>query len=426
MKALCCSGYTLFGYAGPTPFALLIDMEGKVVHRWPFGGFPVKMMPGGSLLGRKRRRLGRDPLKRDPDEDPSQEPGPENQPWQDTIEIAQVSWEGAEEWSFFGWDDDRTGVMMSRQHHDFQRERNPVGYYAPGQDFLARGRTLVLAHKNKVVSEICKEELLDDVIYEVDWEGKLTGFQWHAAEHFEDYGFDNSARKAIHECCNFDRKKGFSDWLHLNSASYLGLNRWYDEKGDERFRPENIIISSRSANFVAIIAYDTGGVVWKVGPDFVEGSSEHGLGQIVGQHHAHMIPRGLPGEGNILLFDNGGKSGYGGPEGYPRYKREYSRVIEFDPTTFELVWQYGSEVGEEHFFSHFISGAQRLPNGNTLVTDGANGRIFEVTKEKQKVWEYVAPAQGEFGNKVYRAYRVPPEWVPGNPAGYREWASFGY
>ncbi|MBW1996636.1 MAG: aryl-sulfate sulfotransferase [Deltaproteobacteria bacterium] len=421
MKDLCCSGYTLFGYAGPTPFALLVDMGGNVVHTWPFGGAPVKMMPGGSLLAGKRRRLGKDPLRRDPDEDSSQEPGPDNHPWQDTIEMIQVSWDGEEEWSFSGWDDDGTGVMMSRQHHDFQRESNPVGYYAPGQDFLPQGKTLVLSHKNKRIPEICKEELLDDVLYEVGREGKLLGFQWHAAEHFEEFGFDDTAKKAIYECRNFDKKKGFSDWLHLNSASYLGQNSLYDKTGDERFRPENIIISSRSANFVAIIDFGTGRIVWKLGPDCAEGSPEHRLGQIVGQHHAHMIPRGLPGEGHILLFDNGGKSGYGGPEGYPRYRREYSRVIEFDPTTFELVWQYGAERGKEHFFSHFISGAQRLPNGNTLITDGANGRIFEVTREKQVVWEFLAPAQGGFGNKVYRAYRVPPQWVPGNPAGYKNW-----
>jgi hypothetical protein len=136
-----------------------------------------------------------------------------------------------------------------------------------------------------------------------------------------------------------------------------------------------------------------------------------------------MIPRGLPGEGNILVFDNGGKSGYGGPEAYPRYTREYSRVIELDPVTFEIVWQYGAESGKEHFFSHFISGAQRLPNGNTMVTDGANGRLFEVTAAKEIVWEYTCKELGEYGNLVYRAYRVPPEWVPGNPAGYAEWAS---
>jgi hypothetical protein len=106
---------------------------------------------------------------------------------------------------------------------------------------------------------------------------------------------------------------------------------------------------------------------------------------------------------------------------FPRYRRDYSRVIEFDPTTCEIVWEYRQETGEQKFFSHFISSAQRLPNGNTLIDEGANGRIFEVTPDKEIVWQYIAPKDDEGRNEVYRAYRIPPEWVPDNPAGYAEW-----
>jgi len=161
-----------------------------------------------------------------------------------------------------------------------------------------------------------------------------------------------------------------------------------------------------------------------VGPDFSVGTPEHNLGQFVGQHHAHMIPAGLPGEGNILVLDNGGRSGYGGSGGYPRYIRKYSRVIEFNPLTLEVVWQYGAEGGDEMFFSPNMGSAQRLPNGNTLITDGANGRVFEVTPDKDIVWEFIPPIIGKKDNAIYRAYRVPPEWVPGNPAGYQEWPRY--
>lgn len=416
-----CRGYTVYCYAGPTNRCYLLDMAGSVVHEWDCDGQPVKVLPGGSLIGRKRSRLGKDPQTKD--NLPESEPGTQRPPWQDAIEMIQLDWDGREEWSFADWDDDQSGTNMSRQHHDFQREGNPVGYYAPGQDFVTKGNTLLLSHKNRQIDMICGKRLLDDVIYEVDWDGNLTGFEWHGVDHIDDIGFDSEALETIQKAVNYDEQKDHFDWLHINSASLLGKNRWFDESGDERFNPENIIISSRSANFIAIISRATGKLVWKLGPDFHLESHSARIGQFVGQHHAHMIPQGLPGEGNILVFDNGGESGYGGKQDYPRYTRQYSRVVEIDPITFEIVWQYGSEKGEDFFFSHFISGMQRLPNGNTLITDGDSGRLIEVTPDKYIVWEYLAPAAGAFGNKIYRAYRVPPEWIPLKEGDYPTWAS---
>jgi hypothetical protein len=71
-------------------------------------------------------------------------------------------------------------------------------------------------------------------------------------------------------------------------------------------------------------------------------------------------------------------------------------------------------MGRFNFFSPLISSAQRLPNGNTLITEGSNGRILEVTPGHELVWEYISPYFGMDGksNHVYRAYRVPYEWVP--------------
>ena len=66
------------------------------------------------------------------------------------------------------------------------------------------------------------------------------------------------------------------------------------------------------------------------------------------------------------------------------------------------------------FYSPLISAAQRLPNGNTLVTEGSGGRIIEVTQACEIVWEYISPYFGmdNKSNHVYRAYRAPYEWVP--------------
>ena len=128
---------------------------------------------------------------------------------------------------------------------------------------------------------------------------------------------------------------------------YWGLKNSKPDSSD----PENIIIGSRSANFLAIIDHSDGKVVWRLGPDMSKGTAGEPIGQVIGQHHVHMIPYGLPGAGNILVYDNGGQSGFGGSAGYPKYARNYSRILEFDPISFQLIWQYGGPTGDpEHFF----------------------------------------------------------------------------
>jgi outer membrane protein assembly factor BamB len=124
----------------------------------------------------------------------------------------------------------------------------------------------------------------------------------------------------------------------------------------------------------------------------------------------------LPGAGNLLVFDNGGSSGYGfvnpiAQNGTGAFARAGSRVLEINPVTLELVWSYAAPG---QFFSTNISGAQRLPNGNTLVTEGAGGRVFEVTRDGEIVWEYMNPlfAGPRSSNAVYRAYRLPYGWIP--------------
>ena len=154
------------------------------------------------------------------------------------------------------------------------------------------------------------------------------------------------------------------------------------------------------------------------------------MGWIIGQHHFHLIPKGLPGEGDFLVFDNGGAGGYGAAnpasrDGRNNAVRDYSRVLQFDPITLEITWQYTpAEAGSmlftdgSKFYSSYVSSAQRLPNGNTLITEGSDGRLIEVNTEHEIVWEYINPHyapkfDGKYSlNMVYRAYRVPYEWVP--------------
>jgi hypothetical protein len=389
-----CNGYTLICAGGDPVF--LIDMNKSVIHTWSLHGFPAKMLPGGSIIGDREVN----------DVDEYQY-------------IAQEDWQGTIVWEFHNWSDG-----WARQHHDFERQGNPVGYYAPGQDFVDNGTTLVLARStliNRSINLIMP--LDDDAIYEVDWSGNLTGFVWHANDHYNEMGFSIWAKLGIlHQIMPYLFRSTFQGWLHMNTISELGENHWFDE-GDSRFSPRNIILDSRQASFMAIIDRDTGKIVWRIGPDYSK-NTEIGqkLGPIIGMHNAHMIPKGLPGEGNILVFDNGGYAGYG-LSGLPiRYLRFYSRVIEFNPVTYDIVWEY-EKKDKPRFYSDRISGVQRLPNGNTLICEGSRGRIFEVTPEKTIVWEYIYPGSaGNYtDNDVYRAYRVPPEWVPGNPSGYDPW-----
>lgn len=408
---LAWSGYTLLQAAEVG--AILIDPSGREVQLWKgLQGFPNKLLPGGQVFGSTGQRDPRVAV-------------------QDQIDLVQVDWDGNVVWKFDRLeeveDPGQARRWVARQHHDFQREGNPVGYYVPGKDPLTgSGKTLLLVHEDISNSAISDKKLLDDRIIEVDWNGNIL-WSWSPNEHFDELGFDDAAKAAIRRDPNIRPSGGgIGDWLHINSVSWVGENQWYDG-GDERFHPENIIWDSREANIIAITSRATGKIVWKVGPRYDGTEAERELGWIIGQHHAHIIPKGLPGAGNLLVFDNGGWAGYGEPNpGSPSGKvnvlRDYSRVLEIDPITLRIVWQYTpKEAGfvqpldAVRFYSPFISSAQRLPNGNTLITEGSDGRIIEVTADHQLVWEYISPYWGRGHlslNLVYRAYRYPYSWVP--------------
>jgi hypothetical protein len=404
------SGYTLYlaRETGPT----LVTMNGDVVHMWKgLQGFPAKMLPGGYVMGSLGIRSS-------------------TYSYMDQTDLVQVDWNGNVVWKFNRYeyieDPGIAGQWMARQHHDYQRQGSPVGYFAPDLAPLTdKGNTLILAHKNVSRPAISSKMLVDDVIYEVTWEGELI-WEWICSDHFDEMNFSEDAKNVMFRNPNMVVGQGeVGDWMHTNSMSTLGPNHWHDA-GDERFHPDNIIMDGRQTNIIAIIDKKTSRIVWQMGPDYDAVPELRKLGWIIGQHHAHMIPRGLPGEGNILVFDNGGFAGYGksnpgAPTGHNNALRDYSRVIELDPITLEVVWQYSyveagflPKMHNFYFYSPLISSAQRLPNGNTMITEGACGRIFEVTAERELVWEYVSPYFGSDGrsNHVYRAYRVPYQWIP--------------
>lgn len=411
----CWNGYTIVPLINDG--VLLFDMNGNEIRRWNMHAMPPKLLPGGYVMGLSGYRH--------PDYG-----------MQDGVNLIEIDYDGNIVWEFDKFeeinDPGRDHRWMARQHHDYQREGNPVGYYVPGMDAKAlEGNTLILVHqtiKNPMISD---KKLLDDAMIEVDWEGNIL-WKWSISEHFDELGFDEAAKNILFRDPNMRSSDGgVGDYLHVNCMSYLGENKWYDG-GDQRFKPDNIIFDCREANILAIIDKETSHIVWKIGPDFNASDELRKLGWIIGQHHFHMIPKGLPGEGNLLVFDNGGWAGYGVPNpssktGTKNALRDYSRVLEFNPITLDIVWKLTpKELGHaiptdaSKFYSPYVSSAQRLPNGNTMVTEGSDGRIIEVTPDYEIVWEWISPyyshnETGPKNNMIYRAYRYPYSYVPQEP-----------
>ena len=177
----CWGGYTIF--QAQEVGAVLMDMNGHEINVWKgVHGMPNKIFPGGYLVTSRGRRSGKFSV-------------------QDGLDVVQVDWDGNIVWKFdqneFVEDPGYPGRWLARYHHDFQREGNPVGYYAPGMDPKAlEGKTLILAHRNVRNSAISDKQLLDDLILEVDWEGNIL-WEWSCNEHFDEMGFREGPKNTL-------------------------------------------------------------------------------------------------------------------------------------------------------------------------------------------------------------------------------------
>ncbi len=245
-------------------------------------------------------------------------------------------------------------------HHDFQR--------------LPNGNTMILKWV-KTPKEIAARvkggipgteregEILSDSFQEITPEGKVV-WEWKAYEHLD------PEKDAICPLCFRN------EWTHANSCFIL-------PDGD-------ILTSFLRLNTIAIIDKKSGEFKWRWGP-----------GVLAHQHNPTYLDNG-----NILVFDNGAHR--------PGKIVGYSRVLEVNLQG-EIVWEFKEET-PLHYHSSFISGCQRLPNGNTLICQGAIGRLIEVTREKEVVWEYISPFYNRqmpwlgLTNLVFRAYRYGPDY----------------
>ena len=180
------------------------------------------------------------------------------------------------------------------------------------------------------------------------------------------------------------RRPASGDIFHTNTLEVL------DGRFAERhpaFRRGNLLISVLKLDALAIIDLNTDPgretVVWAR------------AGSWKRQHQPTFLA-----DGNLLLFDNVGLG------------RDISRVMEIDPLTGRTVWVYGGNGVD--FSSRTMGSCQRLPNGNTLITESENGRALEVTREGRIVWEYYNPSRagddGELVAVLFEVQRLPPDF----------------
>jgi len=307
-------------------------------------------------------------------------------------------------------------------HHDVEMLPNGnilmiAWEYKSGSEAIDAGRNPQYLHMG---------ELWPNHIIEVEPIGRSGGnivWEWHVWDHLiQDYDplKDNFGVVEDHPelvDINFGGRI-LADWLHVNSIDY---NEEFDQ----------IIISLLYFNEIWIIDHSTtteeaaghtggnsgkgGDILYRWGnPQAYRAGSESDR-KLFRQHDAQWIEPDCPGEGNILVFNNGGNR----PGG------DYSSVDEIVPPVDsngnysleprsayepkEPIWTYSAENPTD-FYSTNLAGAQRLPNGNTLICDGPNGYFFEVNPGKEIVWEYLNQFPNLIDNHVFKIHRYAPDY----------------
>lgn len=171
------------------------------------------------------------------------------------------------------------------------------------------------------------------------------------------------------------------DWLHANSAQWMAFPELSAQ--GPLYAPDNVLVSLRHQDLIAIVDFATGGLVWA-----------WGRGQLRRQHEAHWLP-----DGNILLFDNGDEL------------RGFSRVLVVDPRSERVVREWTAPRRED-FYSRGRGTTQHLPGGNVLVANSNDGEVFEITPEGDVVWRWLCPVRNAEGQRAaVRARRVDEAFV---------------
>jgi hypothetical protein len=357
----CFNGFTIINpFLSRTVY--LVNMVGDVVHTWqihetegdgePLHSIFIERQAGGSLMSILWRN----------------ERFFERHQRIPQYGVVERDWNGDVTWRYVPPE----GVAV---HHDIER--------------LSNGNTMLLGYERRSFPDISRDVIHDDYFREIDPDGNIL-WQWFTCDHFDEFAYSDETKRLMFE-------QG-GDLFHNNTCTVLPATPLGER--DSRFAAGNILGSQRNLGLIFIVDRRSGQVVW------LWGTQDGGL---VGQHHPTMLHNG-----NILVYDNGGESGY------PPRHRPKTRLLEIEPVSGRIVWEYGYEYHQREsskFSGSSWGSAQRLPNGNTLSLDTHSGRIFEVTPYREIVWEYVNPFpwgaslrgmnlhETEYG--LYRVFRYP-------------------
>ena len=417
-------GYTLLAPKHYTS-TYLINNEGVVVHSWNGS----KYEPGQSAYLLENGNLMRAAMTKGPLSTGGGEGG----------RIEEYDWNGNLVWEF----NYSTDIYMS--HHDFRP--------------LPNGNVLILAVEKKTYDQAIaagfdpsklspdissKGYMLPDSVVEVKPirpVGGVVVWEWHVWDHLiQDYSSSRanygnvSAHPELIDADGEGRQLPLF-WNHMNSIAY---NANLDQ----------IILSVRGNSEIWIIDHSTttsqaashsggrtgkgGDLLYRWGNPITYKVGTASDQKLFQQHDAEWISSDCPGAGDILLFNNG-------------LNRNYSSIDEFTPPAVDINGNYPISAGSAYLprnltwtyvanppsslYSEAISGAQRLPNGNTLICDGVHGTLTEVTLSGEVVWKYVNPVvttgpmiqgstippdparAGEFLNAVFRVERYPLDYI---------------
>ena len=366
-------GYTLMP-VNPSLNTYLLNNCGEVVHQWTSAyrpGMMAYLMPDGDLM-----RAGRV-------NNPVFGAGGTGGV------IERFSWEGDLEWSCWLSSD----TMC--QHHDFAVMPNGnvlalLWKSYPASDWVERGRDPDMTAP--VVWATCIQE-----IEPAGSEGGNVVWQWEAIDHVVQHFNEN--RPNYHEPStrprqidvNYATSPNGKDWLHANSIDY---NPELDQ----------IMVSSRGFSEIWFIDHGiapeetsttAGDLLYRWGNPEAYGRGTPSDRTLYKQHDAHWLDNG-----QVMTFSNGNER----PEG------DFSTVERFTPAmtpegTYPIDdllawgpvasdWRY-PEVLDPDFYAQNTSGAQLLPNGNVLITEGNQGDIREVDAEENIVWRYINPVTNQ-------------------------------
>jgi hypothetical protein len=416
-------GYTVFAPKHDT-MTYIINNEGRIVHEWTGSryepGQSVYVLENGNLL---RACMSKGKLSTGGGEGGR---------------IEEYDWDNNMVWEL----DFSTDTYM--QHHDIRR--------------LPNGNVLLLAVEKKTYAEVIAAGfdpsklqpqvqqtgmLLPDAVYEVQPtrpSGGIIVWEWHVWDHLiqefdparSNYGIASGHPELINVAGDTKAIPVF--WNHMNSIDY---NPQFDE----------IALSVRGNSEVWIIDHSTtplesrghtggrrgkgGDLLYRWGNPMTYGMGTIADEMLYQQHDAEWVRSGCPGAGNITVFNNG-------------LGRNYSSIDEFTPPVdtagayaqtggaafgpSALAWTYVASPPAS-LYAEAISGAHRLPNGNTIIDDGTHGTFTEVTSQGEVVWKYVCPVAGngpltqgdpvpddpvragEKMNAVFRVYKYPLDYA---------------